>query len=206
MIALDLAFLMIFHPTDAYYEIKRRGKSLSIIPAVLIFLLVIVVRYVYVLFVHVPMADIKLQDTNAVLEVARILLPVLTVIVSIYAVTAVLYGETKLRTIFITVAYSFLPYIIIMPLLLLVSQVTALTEGQYYFGVQGIMWAWIVLLVFFSIMRQNDYSFKKTIGVTLLSLIGVVLIWAVAIMILALSVQIVAWFQEVIKEYVVFNL
>ena len=93
-----------------------------------------------------------------------------------------------------------------MPLLLLVSQVTALTEGQYYFGVQGIMWAWIVLLVFFSIMRQNDYSFKKTIGVTLLSLIGVVLIWAVAIMILALSVQIVAWFQEVIKEYVVFNL
>jgi hypothetical protein len=205
MIALDLAFLMVFHPTDAYYEIKRRGKDLSIIPSIVILFLVLAVRYLYVSFVHAPLADIKLRDTNLVLEVGRILLPVLTIVVSIYAVTCIMYGETKIKTIFITVSYSFLPYLIITPLCLGVSQFIGLTESEFYFAAQAVMWAWIVLLVFFSIMQQNDYTLKKTLGVTLLSLIGVVLIWAVAIMILALSVQVVTWFQEVIREYVVFN-
>ena len=203
--AIDLAFLMLFHPTDAYDEIKRRGKSLSVIPAIIVLALVLLVRYIYVAFVHIPMADIQLKDTSLVLEVGRLLLPVLTIVVSIYAVTAILYGETKLKTIFITVSYSFLPYIVVTPILLGASQVIALNEGSFYFAAQTIMWVWIVLLVFFSIMIQNDYSFKKTIGVSILSIIGVVLIWAVAIMIIALSVQVVTWFQEVYKEYVTFR-
>lgn len=206
MEAVNLAFLMIFHPSDAYYEIRRREKELSVIPAFGILLLVLAVRYLYVSFVHVPMADIQLKDTNLILEVARILLPVLTLVISLYAVTSLLYGETKLKTIFITVSYSFLPYILITLLLLGVSQFIALTEYVFYSAAQAFMWIWIVLLVFFSIMLQNDYSFKKTIGVSILSLIGVALIWAVCVMIISLSVQVFTWFQEVIDEYIIFNL
>lgn len=206
MEALDLAFLMIFHPSDAYREIRRREKHLSVIPSVVILVLVLAVRYLYVSFVHAPLADIRLADTNLFLEVARILLPLLTVVVAIYAVTALLYGETKIKTIFITVCYSFLPYIVITLLLLGVSQVLCLTEYAFYHAAQVIMWVWIVLLVFFSVMLQNDYSLKKTVGVSILSLIGVALIWAVCIMIISLSVQVFTWFSEVIDEYVIFNL
>ena len=206
MEALDLAFLMIFHPSDAYREIRRREKHLSVIPSFVILLLVLAVRYLYVSFVHAPLADIRLADTNLFLEVARILLPLLTIVVAIYAVTTLLYGETKIKTIFITVCYSFLPYILITLLLLGVSQVLCLTEYTFYHAAQVIMWVWIVLLVFFSVMLQNDYSLKKTIGVSILSLIGVALIWAVCIMIISLSVQVFTWFSEVIDEYVIFNL
>lgn len=205
MEGLNLAFLMIFHPSDAYTAIKRRGTKLSAIPATVILFLVLVVRYLYVSFVHFPLADVQLADTNLALEVGRILLPVLTIVVSIYAVTCILYGETKLKTIYITVSYSFLPYVVITPLLMLVSHVCSLTEGAFYYGVQALMWVWIVLLVFFSIMLQNDFTFKKTVGISLLSIIGVALIWAAAIMIIALSVQVFTWFSEVINEYIVFN-
>lgn len=206
MEALDLAFLMIFHPVDAYRRIQKREKQLSVIPSFVILLAVLAVRYLYVSFVHAPLADIRLSDTNLFLEVARILLPLLTIVVSVYAVTALLYGETKIKTIFITVCYSFLPYILVTLLLLGASQVLCLTEYTFYHAAQVIMWVWIVLLVFFSIMLQNDYSLKKTIGVSILSLIGVALIWAVCIMILSLSVQVFTWFSEVIDEYVIFNL
>lgn len=206
MDAVNLAFLMLFHPSDAYYEIRRRGKELSVIPAFVILFLVLAVRYLYVSFVHAPLADIQLRDTNLFLEVGRILLPLLTLVVSFYAITSLLYGETKLKTIFITVSYSFLPYILITLLLLAVSQFVCLTEYVFYYAAQVFMWVWIVLLVFFSIMLQNDYSLKKTIGVSVLSLIGVALIWAVCIMIISLSVQVFTWFQEVIDEYIIFNL
>lgn len=206
MEAWDLAFLMIFHPLDAYRRIRDREKQLSVIPSFLILLLILAVRYLYVSFVHAPLADIRLSDTNLILEVARILLPVLTIVVAVYAVTALLYGETTIKTIFITVSYSFLPYILITLLLLGASQVLCLTEYAFYHAAQVIMWVWIVLLVFFGIMMQNDYSLKKTIGVSILSLIGVTLIWAVCIMIISLSVQVFTWFGEVIDEYVIFNL
>lgn len=205
MIGIKLMFLMIFHPIDAYTEIKSRGKSLSVLPAILILTMVLVVRYLYVSFVHSPLADIKLSDTNLFLEIGRILLPVITVVVSIYAVTTILYGETKLKTIFITVAYSFLPYVITTPIFLIISRFIGLEAAEFYFGASAIKWVWIILLVFFSIMYQNDYTFLKTVGVSVLSIIGVALIWAVIILILSLSVQVVTWFQEVFKEIFVFN-
>lgn len=95
-------------------------------------------RYLYVSFVHAPLADIQLRDTNLFLEVGRILLPLLTLVVSFYAVTSLLYGETKLKTIFITVSYSFLPYILITLLLLAVSQFVCLTEYVFYYAAPSI--------------------------------------------------------------------
>lgn len=198
--ALDLALLMVFHPSDAYLQIKRRGPALSWIPPIVVLLLVLVVRYLYVAFVHAPLADIRLQDTSIFLEVGRLLLPTLTVVVGIYAVTSILGGETGLKTIFFTVSYSFIPYILITPLTMVASRFLSLTEGEFYFGASSLKWIWIVLLVFFAVMIQNDYSFRKTVGIAVLSLISVVLIWAVAIMVISLSVQVVTWFSEVLRE------
>ena len=206
MKGIDLIFLMIFHPTDAYQEIKNQGKSVPIIPPIILLILVLMTRYIYVMFVHAPLADIKLQDTNIVLEVLRLMLPILTLTFSLYAVTTILYGETKIKTIFVTVSYCFLPYIIMTPLFMGISRFVSLSEGQFYYGATTIKWAWIVLLIFFSIMFQNDYSFKKTVGVSLLAIIGVLLIWAVAVMVISLSVQVYTWFREIAKEIAIFNL
>lgn len=201
--AVNLGFLMVFHPSDAYLEIKRRGKAISLIPPVVVMLLVLAVRYIHVAFVHAPLADIRLQDTSLILEIGRLLLPTLTVVVSIYAVSSILGGETSLKSIFFTVAYSFIPYVLVTPLTTAVSRVLSLGEGQFYFGASSLKWIWIVLLVFFAVMIQNNYSFKKTLGVAILSLIGVALIWAAAIMIISLSVQVATWFGEVFREITV---
>lgn len=198
--AIELAFLMVFHPSDAYLEIKRRGSEISILPPSIVLFLALVSRYIHVAFVHAPLADIRLGDTSLILEIARLLLPTLTVVVSVYALSSILGGETSLKTIYFTVCYSFIPYVLITPITTAVSRVLSLGEGQFYFGASSLKWIWIVLLVFFAIMIQNNYSFKKTIGVAVLSLIGVALIWAVAIMVISLSVQVVTWMQEVIRE------
>lgn len=202
---IELAFLMVFHPIDAFLEIKRRVSNLSLItPAAIIFLM-LVARYIHVVFVHAPLADIQLQDTNLILEVGRLLLPALTVVVGIYAISSILGGETNLKTIFFTVAYSFIPYILVTPLTTAISRVLSSGEAQFFYAASTLKWIWIISLVFFSVMIQNNYSFKKTVGVAVLSLIGVALIWAVAIMIISLSVQVVTWFSEVYREITIFK-
>lgn len=203
--SLDLFFLIIFHPSDAFEEIKRRSGKIPLFVPGFILLAVLAVRYLYVAFVHAPLADIKLQDTNILLEIARIILPILTYVVSNYAVTSILYGATKIRTIFYTVTYSFIPYILLTLLSLGVSQVLCLNEAAFYYAFSALKWVWIIALIFFSVMIQNDYSFKKTVGVSILSIIGVVLIWAMIILIIALSVQVITWFNEIRKEIVFFN-
>lgn len=203
--ALKIAFLMLFHPIDAYDEIKRRGRTLSLWAPTVILLLVLVVRYFYVAFVHAPLADIKLENTNLFLEIARFLLPVLTFVVSTYAVISVLSGATDLRTIFVTTVYALVPYIVMTPFSLGISHFLALGEASIYSFFSTVKWVWIILLIFVSIMHQNDYSLKKTIGVSLLSLVGVAIIWAVAVLIISLSVQVVTWIKEVMKEATLFT-
>ena len=198
----ELGVLLLFHPSDAFDEIKLKGRGLSPLPGAVLLLLVFAMRYVYVLAVHVPLADIRVSETNVLLELGRILLPVLTLSVSIYAVQSILYGETSLRMIFTTLSYCMIPYLIVTPAMILLSHTLSAQEAGFYNAVNSAMWLWIVLLVFVSILYMNNFSFKKTVGVSLLSILGVAFIWGVAVMIIAMSVQLAGFINEVYREYI----
>ena len=202
----EMAILMVYHPSDAFDEIKLKGKRQPVWPGAVILLAMIVMRYLYVVLVHRPLADIELQDTNLLLEVGRILLPVLTLVVSLYAVQSILYGETTIRMIFSTVTYSLVPYLILTPVLIGLSHLFSREEAAYYGAVNALMWAWIVLLVFVSIMYMNNFSFKKTVLVFILSLIGGLLIWGVAIMAIAMTIQLIGFINELYREYIIYNI
>ena len=202
----ELGLLMLVHPSDAFDEIKLKDKRLSALPGTVILLLVLLLRYGYTLTVHAPLADIRIQDTNILLECGRILLPVLTLVISIYAVESILYGETKLKMIYTTVTYCMIPFLIITPVQIGLSQIMSLEDGGLY-GVIGIvMWIWIVLLVFVSIMYMNNFSLKKAVLISLLSIIFTVIIWGIAIMAVAMTIQFAGFIGEMYREYILFNL
>ena len=202
----ELGILLIFHPSDAFDEIKLKGDRLSPLPGAVLLVLMFIIRYLYILTVHAPLADIKVSDTNVLLEIARIMLPVLTLSLSVYAVQSILYGETKLRMIFTTITYSLIPYLIFTPIMILVSQILSVQEAGFYGTINSIMWLWVLLLVFSSIMYMNNFSFKKTIMVSLLSIAGVAFIWGVAIMIVAMTIQLIGFFNELYREYILYNM
>ena len=202
----ELGILLIFHPSDAFDEIKLKNDRLSPLPGLVLLFLLFVVRYLYVLTVHAPLADIKISDTNVIMEIGRIFLPVLTLSLSIYAVQSILYGETTLSMIFTTVTYSLIPYLILTPAMILVSQILSSQEAGYYAAINNAMWLWIILLIISSIMYMNNFSFKKTVMVSLLSIAGVAFIWGVAIMIIAMTIQLAGFFNELYREYILYNL
>ena len=76
----------------------------------------------------------------------------------------------------------------------------SLQELGIFNAVKGAALIWMFLLLFVSLMVLNDYSISKTFGITLLSLIAVVILWAVLILLFSLTVQLFSLIFNFIKE------
>lgn len=202
---IEMSILMIFHPTDAFDEIKIRAKKLSFTPGIVVLILLLLVRYLYVIFVHIPLTDIRIHDTSVLLEAGRILLPIITLVFSIYAVESIMNGERNFRMIFMAVTYSFVPYILITPVMILLSHILSREDSSLFGSINNGMWIWIAVLIFTGIIYMNNYTFGKALRITFLSIIGVVLIWGIAIMMAAMSVQLFDFLGELYKEYILYN-
>lgn len=203
---VNLALVTLFHPSDAFVIIKRRYRSMSVLPAVMIFVLMVVVRYLSILLTHEPLQPMDISDTDLLLQIAVLVVPPLTYVVSAYGVTSVMQGETEFKCYFISTAYCFVPYLLISPLNILLSQVLTLQEAGLYNGLVLIMNTWTILLLFAALLQMNNYSFGKTILVALLSVIGIVLIWIVLVLAFAFVFQIVMFIRELLQELQIISL
>ena len=197
---INLALTVLFHPTDAFVVIKRKNKQMSIIPALCIFFLMVVVRYLTILLTHRPLQPMDISDTDLLLQIAVLIVPPITYCVSSYGVTCVMQGETEFKEIFITTTYCFVPYLIINSINILLSQALTLEESGLYYGITTIMYIWIILLLFTALVQMNNFSFAKGLTVALLSIIGIVLIWIVLILAFAFTFQIVLFIRELLQE------
>lgn len=197
---LSLAFATLFYPTDAFVIIKRKYKDMSLWPAITIFLLMIVMRYLTILLTHRPLQPMDISDTDLFLQIAVLVVPPLTYAVSSYGVTSVMQGETEFKCIFITTAYCYVPYLLLNPISILLSRVLTLEEAALYNGITVIMNVWIIVLLFVALLQMNTYSFGKTVGVALLSVIGIVLVWVVLLLAFAFVFQIVMFVRELLQE------
>ena len=59
---------------------------------------------------------------------------------------------------------------------------------------------WMILGLFVALLTMNDYRLRKALGVTIASLIGMLILWAVAILIYALSSQLVVFINSILVE------
>ncbi|MBQ8684339.1 MAG: YIP1 family protein [Clostridia bacterium] len=197
---VNLALITLFHPLDSFVVVKRKYKDMSVLPAILIFVLMVVLRYLTILLTHRPLQPMDISDTDLLLQIAVLVIPPLTYVVSAYGVTSVMQGETDFKCYFISTAYCFTPYLVLSPLNILLSQVLTLQESGLYNGIVFIMNAWTIVLLFAALMQMNNYSFGKTILVALLSVIGIVLVWIVLILAFAFVFQIVMFVRELLQE------
>ncbi len=197
---LLLSVSAVFHPIDTFENIKlNRGKNKFYVGAVLI-LLAFLVRLFYMFTVHFPVADVDLGNAMLSLEVIKMVLPIITWSIAAYAISSIMNGESKFSEVFTCSAYSMVPYIVFTPVLALVSKVLSLSEWAFYsIAVVGLM-VWQVVLLVISVATLNRYSAGKTVLVCILSFLTMLLIWAVALLCMALIGQLAQFIAEVFGE------
>jgi len=190
---------VIFHPFDGFWDLKRERRG-GIKAAVSLFAVFVIcyalrARYTGYLFVDAPNEEI-----NMLLELAKILLPLLLWIVANWCFTSLMNGEGTMKDIFIFTSYSLVPYIILTPILLVMSHFLTIEEGAFYTYLSIITVAWVLFLLFIGMMQTHDYSLGKTVLTTVLTIIGICLLVFIGLLFSNLVNEIFKYFNSIYRE------
>lgn len=198
---LGLSVAIMFHPIDTFSYMKSRQRSINYISCLFLLFAVVAVRIAAIFIIHYPIASVQPRDANIWLETVRLLLPVITWVISCYAITTILDGETLLGGTFSAAAYSMVPYIVCTIPLALFSRFLGRDQLLLYNAFNNIIIIWVLITFFLSVKTLNDYTMAQTVKVCILSLITMFLIWAVLILIFALTSQLFQFLLGIIKEF-----
>jgi len=193
--------LVLFHPIDTFYLIKKDRKQISKIALLTILALAVAVKILYVYTVNFTVSLTTAADANAIIEIGIVLLPILLWAIANYALMTVCGGESTIMETFAISVYSLAPYIVLTPITILVSHVLSRTEYAFYIGIQAFIIAWMVVLLFIGFMQSNGLKFSQALWLAFVSILVMVLIVVVVLLAFGLGAQIVRFIQELIAEF-----
>lgn len=193
--------IMLFHPLEAYDIIKlERDTQIKKLPAVFLILLAGLEQYASNFLVSFQFQKKDLSGVNLWIEMAYVIIPIVVWVIANFCMTSIMDGESKPIEIFVTAAYCLAPFIVLTPIRVALSHVIGAGEAGFYYFLQSAAVIWVVLLLFFALLRQNDYRLVKALGVALMCILFMIIFMAVFIFLASLTIQLVSSVQEIFQE------
>ena len=197
---LQLAFVMLFHPMDGLYTIKKHRTQLSLLVGPVFLLLLFVARVIFIFTVHTPLAALRPEDANLFYELGIIAFLLLVWAVSAFVVSSIFSGESTFLENFTATMYSTVPYLLLAVPLAFASRIMSLNEYGLFTGIQTIIFLWIGFLLFLSVKQLNDYTLGKCVLVCLAILFCFAVICAILVLFFALLGNLISFIEGVFTE------
>ncbi|MBR7133750.1 MAG: YIP1 family protein [Clostridia bacterium] len=199
-----IKFLMgtMIHPSNTFYEVKEKGQGslfISVIMVVLFYLSVILgtLKGGFLFTEYDP------ENFNSLWVLARSVGLVVLWIVANWLVCTLLGGRGRLKEICIVTCYSLLPLVIKNFITVILTNVLLPSETNFLTILNAIALIYFVLLMICGLFKIHDFSFGRLVFTSLLSLIGVAIIFFLMIMIIMLFQQTYGFIATVISELLV---
>ena len=194
-------FVMVRNPFDCCYGIKHEGRASWWSAAAILllyFLLSVVNKYFSgFLFKHVQEGQFELINDFLTFFGAWLLL-----VICCYLVCTIKDGEASFRDLFIGSAYILAPLLLFLPVRIVLTNVLTYNEAFFITLIDVISYGWTGLLILLMIMYLNDYSFKRTISIVILTLFTVLVAVALLFVVYVLIVQLVNFLSGIYGEVV----
>lgn len=191
---------VLVHPMDAFEALKANRHRLNALPIVVPLALVLAVRIAYIYLVHFPVASLNPADTNLALEIVRFLVPILSWGIVTFAITSIWDGESIALECMATAVAGMMPYIVLAVPVALLSRILEADQQGFFAAANAAMYTWVGLLLFSGLMKMNAYTFKQAVQVTLVCLVGMLLFWAVFLLLATLVYQLYHFVQGILVE------
>lgn len=217
------------HPEEGFWELKRSGdwSSVLFVVALLIAargLVMAVMGFHFVFFavdnsvwsVELVMEQISRtvtfgmtqflyggnpEDTSILQEGVRIIIPFVTWSLAHYAIAMIFFGEGSFRDICVSAAFSFGPYIVIAPAATFVlTNSMTLNERSLFMTISWGTRLWVAYLFYTHIRVIHDFGTGRTLATYAIGAVTVIIIWALAALIFALSSNTYEFFYQVFYE------
>jgi hypothetical protein len=200
MIEVNFGLSLLFYPRQAFAALKSDRTITGYVGDVVVLVSIVLVRIAYIYITHFPLAELQPRDSNLLLEVVRLVVPLLSWVVANSAITSIFDGEVMPRQTLKASVFSMLPYVILTIPLALLSRLLGAGEEVFFRAIQTLIMAWVLGLLFFAVMVLNDYTLVKTVWICGLSIIGMLLLWAVILLAYALTGQLYAFVSRFLLE------
>lgn len=187
------------HPTSFGAMKEEKRGSLWMACGVLVF--VVITRLISLSstgFIFDPADDTAI---NYPLEAFQVILLFFCFVACSWAVGTFLEGKGQFKELLIAAAYALLPYCACSLLSTGLSNVLCLREGAFVTGLQMIGMCWSVLLMFIAMMQTNQYSFGKTVGSLLFTVLAMVFVLFIMIMMFTLVSKMTGFVGQLLEEY-----
>ena len=180
------------HPFDGTYAVKREGMCSYIAATILgvIAVAIFVINKYFCGFIVKTVKDGKYDIGTDIIQIVAIMIFMSLVT---YLICTINDGEGRWKQILIGYVYSFMPYIVLQPIIYLVGMVVTYNEIFIIDFANLIMLVWIVILLFLTIMEINNYSVKETFKVIGLTIFAAFVFILMAVVMYILFAQIIGF-------------
>ncbi len=200
--SLRLGLAMLREPSAVLWRLKYEGRGRMSV-AVLLIALSILMRIAWAYGTGFSFRGPMYRQTEYIRildEVWTYLIVWVTWIFANWGVATLADGEGTLRDVAIASAYACMPLIVLTIPGIILSHVLTLQEIGLYRLVSLGSLLWTVYLVFLQVRTTHDYATGKAGWVMVLSVLGMLFLWSLAILLYLMVGQIGLFVRNVLEE------
>ena len=193
------AFHTAVHPFDGFWDVKHEKRG-GLSAAIFINVLAVLSYCFYSMSSGYIYRDFDITRFNLLFTASYVLLFVMMWSISNCAFTSLMDGEGSFKDIYITVSYSLLPVVLLLPAATVISNFITAEDVYLVNFLVGLSLVWTVALVFFGMMVIHGYTLAKNIISSVLSLAGMLIMLFLGILFFDLIQRIVSYFVNIFIE------
>lgn len=187
------------HPLDGFYEIKRHNRvgllSATIIYGLLGILYIAYQKVTNVIFIANP-------NSNVLYELLIISLLLGLWVIANYFVCLVREGEGSFKNVYIATAYTLTPFLLVLPFVIVLSNVLTYQEAVFFNGPIIITFIWITMYFFFMIKEVHNYEVGETFGVIFISMFTMLIMGIFIFVVYSINTQIFTVGEQMARELI----
>ncbi|MDR1688860.1 MAG: hypothetical protein LBS21_09670, partial [Clostridiales bacterium] len=166
------ALYIIFHPIDGFWELKYHKKK-TFAAANFILALLCAANIMAIQFNSFHYGSLLRDENNILINITSLVLPLLAWTVLNWALSTLLDGKATMKQIWVQSVFSLTPMLLSIPILVVFTYVMTFDEMAFFSLIQNAAVLWCAFLFLFGNMTIQDYTFSKTIVMTLFTFAGI---------------------------------
>lgn len=197
--SLKFALYCITHPFDGFWDLthEKRGTYAAANTILILTLIVRVAKLRYTSFIFMT---VYWEELNIFLYLASILFPLALWVVGNWGLTTLFDGKGRLGDVYVATCYAMTPYPLIQFPLMVFSNFVTVDEAEFYGVLSLISVVWAGLLIIAAMSQIHDYSMRKNLLFTVMSLFAMLVIIFILMLFFSMITQGVAYFISIGKE------
>ncbi|MGM0884670.1 MAG: YIP1 family protein [Bacillota bacterium] len=190
---------VLVHPIDFFHDIQEQGR-IKWGQALFVVAFAYLARMIAILITGYAFEKREPHEISFLHEFIWLVVPWLTWTVSNWGVSAILEGEGKFKEVFVGSAFALVPYAVFIVPITLLTNVLALDESSIYSFLINFTVYWVGWLLLLKVKIIHDFELVKMAWITVLSIIGILIMWFIGILMFGLMNQLINFVVDMIKE------